>query len=82
MRCGRASPTTRRGSRVVRLRGRSRPQDTGFVEYSRTNAGSSYHDRMVTHRFHGRLIVAVAVALGLVMALVCWLLSASGAIGR
>lgn len=73
---------TRRGSSVLRPRGQVRPQDTGFVAFSRTNAGPSYHDRMVTHRFRGRLIVPVAVILALFMALACWLLSVSGVIGK
>lgn len=79
------SLTTRRGSSVLRPRGQVRqvrPQDTGFVDFSRTNAGPSYHDRMVTHRFRGRLIVPVAVILALFMALACWLLSVSGVIGK
>lgn len=44
--------------------------DTGFVGYSRSNAGT-YHDRMVLNRSRGRAIVTVGVALAVVMALAC-----------
>lgn len=67
---------------MPRSRGKMRPQDTGFVDYSRTNAGSSYHERMVTHRIRGRVIVAVSVVVGIILALACLIVSAGMASGK
>lgn len=49
---------------------RQAADDTGFVGYSRSNAGT-YHDRMVLNRSGGRVIVTVVVTLAVAMALVC-----------
>ncbi len=49
---------------------RQAADDTGFVGYSRSNAGT-YHDRMVLNRSRGRVIVTVVVTLAVAMALAC-----------
>ena len=49
---------------------RAASDDTGFVGYSRSNAGT-YHERMVLHRSRGRILAVVAVALAALMTLAC-----------
>lgn len=54
---------------------REASDDTGFVGYSRSNAGT-YHERMVLHRSRGRLILVAAVVIAIVMVLVCAVVAA------
>lgn len=61
--------------------GRSSRRDVGFSGYSRTNAGA-YHERMATTRSRLRVLVTIALALGLLALLACGLnLVFSGGLG-